>query len=313
MNRLTYILLLGICMLSATARATCTQGDCQNGFGHYLWATGEKYVGNWINGKMFGYGVFYWIDGRKYIGEWREGKLHGQGTMFYADGKIKCGIWSNNQFVAMSRPDYQLSAENLKHGSNQIKLMLIDRPQMKGWITDGDTVWNWIARAFAGEQVRHRIYWQPTGTSTFVIPVGINAAHSYPTATHDGQLWVANLENPEEMWAGVVFELFNITNHKAFQAIENDAMRGLCNKEQYVMRYAELEYWAARRTAEFYKAVWKPYCVQKALKTKGQYWFVTIPDTFEDWISLYRDREGYPWHPYSEYYDRLVKSVVERY
>lgn len=299
--------------LPFTCAATCTQGDCQEGFGHFVWSSGEKYIGNWRNGKMNGHGVFYWTDGRKYIGEWLDGRLHGRGTMFYTDGKIKCGRWEQNRFVQLQRPEYSLSADNLKHGSNQLKQLLIDRPQMRGWVSEGDTIWNWMMRKFAGEDIQHKIYWQAEETDNFIIPDGVNAAHCYPTDIHEAQLWVDKLQNPEEMWAGVIFELFNITNHDAFEAIERDAMLGFCDKQNYIMRYAELEYHAARRTAQFYKTIWRPFCQRKGLKTSDHYWFSTIPATFSEWIALYRDPTGYPWNPYSGYYERLVKSVVEKY
>lgn len=313
MKTVTVCIMAVALLTGVRCQAICTQGDCANGFGHFVWQSGEKYIGNWQSGKMCGHGVFYWTDGRKYIGEWLEGKLHGRGTMFYADGKIKCGRWEQNRFVELLRPEYALNADNLRHGSDQIRMMLIDRPRMRGWVNEGDTVWNWLQRKFAGEDIHYRIYWQAKGTESFVIPPGVQAAHCYPTDIHEALLWVAPLDNPEAMWAGAVFELFNITNHDAFEAIERDAMLHYCNREQYIMRYAELEYQAARQTARFYRQIWQPYCQNKGLKSSGQHWFLDIPPTFAEWIALYKDPQGYPWVPYSGYYDRLVKSVVERY
>ncbi|MCH2045230.1 MAG: hypothetical protein MK212_14030 [Saprospiraceae bacterium] len=306
-----YILFCLFCSTSASAR--CTSGDCTNGFGHYEWKNGEKYIGNWREGKMFGYGVFYWVDGRKYIGQWQNGKLNGRGTMFYADGNIKSGYWENGFFVRLYRHDYVLSKENLKHAESQLKTMLVDRPGMNGMVKVDDAIWKWLVNKFAGEDIQHKIYWQATSSDYFIIPEGVSAAHGYPNAVQDGKIWVADSKDAEEMWAGVVYELHNIKNYMEFEAIEQEAMFGKCTKDTYVMGYARLEYKAAKETAEFYRKKWKPYMRQKGLLTNSEHWFANIPDTFEEWIALYNDPNGYPWNPYAGYYDRLVRSMIKRF
>jgi len=37
--------------------------------------------------------------GDKYVGEYMNGKKHGQGTYTYANGKIEKGLWKNDEFV----------------------------------------------------------------------------------------------------------------------------------------------------------------------------------------------------------------------
>ena len=62
-----------------------------NCFGTYLWANGDKYVGEWQNGKRHGQGTVTfgkkskWA-GDKYVGGYKAGKQHGQGTYTWADG-----------------------------------------------------------------------------------------------------------------------------------------------------------------------------------------------------------------------------------
>jgi uncharacterized protein YgiM (DUF1202 family) len=38
------------------------------------------------------------ITGDKYVGEWKNGRRHGKGTLTYADGRVKEGIWKDNKF-----------------------------------------------------------------------------------------------------------------------------------------------------------------------------------------------------------------------
>jgi len=54
----------------------CISGDCNNGYGTYVWDNGDKY-----------------------IGEHKNGLGHGLGTYTYADGEVERGIWENDELV----------------------------------------------------------------------------------------------------------------------------------------------------------------------------------------------------------------------
>ena len=94
----------------------CTVGDCENGVGTYVWADGNKYEGDWVDGEMHGTGIFTWVSGNKYVGDFvddtgtGEGTFTvpgvyvytgdhidyyftGKGTMVYADGGVYVGEW----------------------------------------------------------------------------------------------------------------------------------------------------------------------------------------------------------------------------
>ena len=100
----------------------CISGDCDNGYGTWVFDSGEKYVGNWVQMKRKGFGTNYWVNGDwyrgdwlddkrdgegtyqykngdKYVGHWKENKQDGEGTYFYASGKIEKGYWANGSFV----------------------------------------------------------------------------------------------------------------------------------------------------------------------------------------------------------------------
>ena len=73
--------------------------DGYTGQGTYTWANGEKYVGEWKDGKRNGQGTYTYASGNKYVGQWMNSMKHGQGTYTYPDGRIEKGLFENGEFV----------------------------------------------------------------------------------------------------------------------------------------------------------------------------------------------------------------------
>jgi S1-C subfamily serine protease len=73
-----------------------------HGQGTETFANGNKYVGEYRNGKKnegtFTFGPSSKWAGDKYVGEYRNNKRNGQGTYTYADGLFMEGIWKDNKF-----------------------------------------------------------------------------------------------------------------------------------------------------------------------------------------------------------------------
>jgi hypothetical protein len=310
---LCYLIFNFVCLNIQAQDGTCVFGNCEEGYGRFEWNSGEEYIGNFSAGKMNGYGVFYWQNKGKFIGGWKNGKMDGEGMLFDENGQIKKGIWKSNTFVRLVRNDFVLSKENILHAKKELLQMIADRPAMTQIIQEDDVIWQWVLYKMAGEDVRSLIYWQEKSSKNFPIPTGVNAVHAYPTQKSNGRVWIADNISSEEMWAGVIYELHNIKNGADFQSIERDAKYFACNRKEYIMRYARLEYKAAQETAIFYQNIWLPYCKSKGIKANPQLWFHYLPDTFELWARSFKDKNSYPWHPYSGYYDRIVKDMVKNY
>ena len=60
-------------------------GDCENGYGVYSWADGNKYEGEFLCGKENGQGTLYYSNGNKYVGSWKDGNIDGYGTYYLGD------------------------------------------------------------------------------------------------------------------------------------------------------------------------------------------------------------------------------------
>ena len=98
----------------------CKEGNCENGYGKWVYTDKTTYEGEWVATKKQGQGVETWPngyiykgefknsewsgigiltfpDGSTYEGEWAKGFMNGQGTFTWADGKQKSGIWKNGK------------------------------------------------------------------------------------------------------------------------------------------------------------------------------------------------------------------------
>jgi hypothetical protein len=73
--------------------ANCPKsGFFNNCFGERIEASGDKYVGEFRDGKFNGQGTMTRSNGGKYVGEFRDGYFNGQGTEFYSsDGSTYAG------------------------------------------------------------------------------------------------------------------------------------------------------------------------------------------------------------------------------
>ena len=48
---------------------------------------------------MHGQGTYLFASGEKYMGEWIDGKRNGLGINYFINGRIEEGIWSDNKFI----------------------------------------------------------------------------------------------------------------------------------------------------------------------------------------------------------------------
>ena len=69
----------------------------QHGQGTYTFANGNKYVGVFRDGQKNGQGTYTCANGKKYVGEYRGGKSHGHGTHTWADGRKYVGEYRNGK------------------------------------------------------------------------------------------------------------------------------------------------------------------------------------------------------------------------
>ena len=77
MKKLIFFILFSSLITSiALARSTgCKEGNCENGYGKWIYTDKTTYEGEWANGFMNGKGTFTWSDGKQKTGIWKNGSF----------------------------------------------------------------------------------------------------------------------------------------------------------------------------------------------------------------------------------------------
>ncbi len=101
---------------AAGAVTGCIFGNCENGYGIYVWEDGEKYDGEWQNNKRYGQGTNYFSTGARYEGAWKNDLRSGIGTNFGVDGSTKSGLWDADRYVGTGENNYGCISGNCETG-----------------------------------------------------------------------------------------------------------------------------------------------------------------------------------------------------
>src|SRR5262249_28338360 len=146
-----------------------------------------------------------------------------------------------------------LSAAALRHGEEQVRAMLRDRPAMAKYVRPGDVLWQWAVRKFAGGDVGVLGYWNSMDPS----PQASDSIHSRRFGRFTifirgtGEPPEANRPRSfDELWSNVVFELHNVASR--FPDHRDRANSDRVTSEEYNATSSEEAEIAAQKTRAFY-------------------------------------------------------------
>jgi antitoxin component YwqK of YwqJK toxin-antitoxin module len=135
----SFSFLLLFLVVSFTLQAQCTSGDCKNGFGVYKWSDGDKYEGDWKNGKFEGKGKYYYSNGSTFEGKYKLGKKHGEGVFIKKNGDEYEGLWQHGKRVVKT--------------NTILKQWLPGKWKGKGY-QDGGKTWNVVLNYVNKDDIR---------------------------------------------------------------------------------------------------------------------------------------------------------------
>ena len=116
MKKFLGIVVLGL-LLSGNAYAECIKGDCNNGYGVWIFSDGDKYSGNYKKGKMHGYGTYEYTNGDIAVGEFKKDKFKSV-KYTWADGSY-CTDYKNS-----CRGEYVEKDNSLNSNSTDIASLI---------------------------------------------------------------------------------------------------------------------------------------------------------------------------------------------
>ena len=86
-----------IAHIASSQQEKCISGDCDNGFGTWVYSNGDKYEGTWVNQKMHGQGTYYYKNGDVYKGGFKNNKLEGTATFISHSGDKYVGDYTKRE------------------------------------------------------------------------------------------------------------------------------------------------------------------------------------------------------------------------
>ena len=230
------------------------------------------------------------------------------------------GRWQNDE---IQTPQTDLfSGLDLEWGRDQMVSMLLERRSMAVYLmTEGitkpvleeDTVYQYALHRFAGLNLPTRVAWggdPPLGTEAFL------AMHKAPENGHNGIVYICESYPSgvkhgqplafEELWFHLIFEFFNMENTQSFLDLEEQATLQLINRNQWTTNATRLEHSALLRTVDFYHTVWLSWTYQNCFESDPLIWRTNTPASFDEFIALYDDVNGYPWNYWGKIYDERI-------
>ena len=188
--------------------------------------------------------------------------------------------------------------------------MVRDRPAMVQFGKESDFLRQWAVRKFAGEDFGEPFDWDPAppkdSDAENVAPTGGRRACIRVEPLHTAGPNKGKPRGFEELWAGAVFELHNITFARQFLRLHQEAAEGKLTKEQFVADIWKYEYLAAQRTRAFYARVFLPWAEKQKLPTDPGLWFAAWWESAEDTLAGFADKTAYPWRPYARQFDWMT-------
>lgn len=105
----------------------------RQGHGKYTWENGAVYVGNYESGKKSGFGILEFADSdQMYIGEWKDNQREGLGILYDKDEQYETGVWKENkkveniQGVPLETEDGYLYSSSEEELSNKVIIFYSD-------------------------------------------------------------------------------------------------------------------------------------------------------------------------------------------
>lgn len=259
--------------------------------------------------------------------ERRSAELAAQAAAAIRTGDLQSGISLLRTAIESDATRWRLSdfdvrqtlpPADLAHGREQFRQLSRDRPRLLEHSESAgfDKLVTWVTRRFAGEGLGFTVDWDNApprvGRFQFIAAhkgphwgarARIRISEVYPSGPRAGQQVPG-----DELWAALVFELFNLSNGKAFARLIEQSLAGNLSRAEYASESFLLEHRAVHLTQEFYCSRYLPWARSAGVPIKPKVWYVCDSawwESAEETLDRYPFASDYPWAYYGERFDRL--------
>jgi hypothetical protein len=198
---------------------------------------------------------------------------------------------------------------NSQFGDNQMRKMLIDRPELTKLIGIGDPIWKWGAAQYSGGSLGEPFYWSNEENLSGKSKEYQGHYHAPIKGKEPGYICIrkydkeGKLADAEDLLDTFVFECNNILNSSKMQYLERLAYAGKLNEQQWIDENVKLEYEAFARTNNVLNKIVGPVVRQR----RSAYLTDTVvTPSFSEWLKQYSDPNGYPWSYWGRHYREVI-------
>lgn len=208
---------------------------------------------------------------------------------------------------ADEKPPYALDAFQLAWGKAQLQQMLKDRPAMAPYVKEGDDLWDWTVRQFAGQYLKEGVEWDPGNPggdfdSTAVGPNPSKGRKAFIQISPNYAIKTFHTGKPKTgpvLWWEAALEFCNLQNRYLFDSIDADARAGRIGRTDDAFEYMAVEDIVTNRNAyRFFYNVWVPNCRKLSLKPMD-----------EDFAGRFGSTVGAGWD--REDFARAFKNILK--
>jgi hypothetical protein len=202
-----------------------------------------------------------------------------------------------------------LSKADLAFGEAQVARMVADRPEMAK-VKPPDPIWRYCVKAFAGEAIGERVYWnpvEPTGGYSMVYDLPTDGATPCIRFSRT-EGWVFDY-GTGEAWYRAAYGLEGLRGYRTLDALRAKGLHGDLSREQWVRSASRLSFEHLKRLNQVYRTYWRPTADSRRLGTPGgNSWATDLPATYKEWFARVSN-DG--WSEYGLEYDQNMAPIRE--
>lgn len=186
--------------------------------------------------------------------------------------------------------------------NSSVCLLLEDRPEIAELLNGHDAFKRWLVEQFSGKATKFPILWDPNEPSSSDV-----ADNNGPRRNESAKIRVSRNMNGLEQLSALVYELFNIRNHKRHSWLWKKACNGKIGKQEYSFQSCRLEYKAWKKCRRFFK---KHSSVFAAADDSNRVYNIIMPAiSFREFFAAVKKESGGETYYGKIYEERIVPHL----